>query len=164
MTSKVIPGLAVSLVSFACLSAPTANALQITVDGSNYDVTAFIGTYNNNASSFAPALMPWFGSEATALSFASTLQNQLGLGIYSPKFAYNISNDIVYIAHHVQWPSVSSVVFRDTSYAYAIATLVPASSNSVPGPLPLFGAAGAFAWSRRLRSRVSALSSSADPL
>lgn len=30
----------------------------------------------------------------------------------------------------------------------------PTSSASVPGPLPLFGIAAAFAWSRRLRRRI----------
>jgi hypothetical protein len=39
--------------------------------------------------------------------------------------------------------------------SFTLTSAVPAKSPSaVPGPLPLFGAAGAFAWSRRLRRRV----------
>jgi len=32
----------------------------------------------------------------------------------------------------------------------------PSPSTAVPGPLPLFGAAAAFGWSRRLRKRITA--------
>jgi MYXO-CTERM domain-containing protein len=42
-----------------------------------------------------------------------------------------------------------------TGATFAIATVVPPASNAVPGPLPLFGAAAAFGWSRRLRSRIA---------
>ena len=45
----------------------------------------------------------------------------------------NVDNDL---------PSSSSLIFT------------PASSASVPGPLPLFGAGAAFGWSRRLSRRI----------
>jgi hypothetical protein len=47
-------------------------------------------------------------------------------------------------------------VLQGTSYKWAVATFVPAPSGApVPGPLPLVGAAAAFGFSRRLRSRIN---------
>jgi hypothetical protein len=42
-----------------------------------------------------------------------------------------------------------------TSYSWAVGTFVPAPPSTVPGPLPLVGAAAAFGFSRRLRSRIN---------
>ena len=41
------------------------------------------------------------------------------------------------------------------SYNWAVATFVPAPGAPVPGPLPIVGAAAAFGFSRRLRSRIN---------
>jgi hypothetical protein len=47
-------------------------------------------------------------------------------------------------------------VLQGTSDKWAVATFVPAPSGApVPGPLPLVGAAAAFGFSRRLRSRIN---------
>jgi len=46
-------------------------------------------------------------------------------------------------------------VLQGTSYNWAVATFVPAPGAPVPGPLPLVGAAAAFGFSRRLRSRIN---------
>jgi hypothetical protein len=46
-------------------------------------------------------------------------------------------------------------VLQNSSYNWAVATFVPAPGAPVPGPLPLVGAAAAFGFSRRLRSRIN---------
>jgi hypothetical protein len=46
-------------------------------------------------------------------------------------------------------------VMQSASYNWAVATFVPAPGAPVPGPLPLVGAAAAFGFSRRLRSRIN---------
>ncbi len=49
-------------------------------------------------------------------------------------------------------------VFQADSFNWAVATFVPAPpppGATVPGPLPLVGAAAAFGFSRRLRSRIN---------
>jgi hypothetical protein len=53
--------------------------------------------------------------------------------------------------------TASFVVDKTTSYNWAVATFVPAPTPgaAVPGPLPLVGAAAAFGFSRRLRSRIN---------
>ena len=43
-----------------------------------------------------------------------------------------------------------------TGTSETIAVVIGAPSAAVPGPLPLFGAAAAFGWSRRLRKRIAA--------
>jgi hypothetical protein len=45
-------------------------------------------------------------------------------------------------------------VLTGTSYNWAVATKAPLPGSIVPGPLPLVGAAAAFGFSRRLRSRI----------
>jgi hypothetical protein len=42
-----------------------------------------------------------------------------------------------------------------TSFNWAIATKAPLPGSGVPAPLPVFGAAAAFGFSRRLRSRIN---------
>ena len=42
----------------------------------------------------------------------------------------------------------------DTGSSSNSLLFTPVASASVPGPLPLFGAGAAFAWSRRLRRRI----------
>jgi hypothetical protein len=42
-----------------------------------------------------------------------------------------------------------------TSYTWAVGTFTPPQGSPVPGPLPLVGAAAAFGFSRRLRSRIN---------
>jgi hypothetical protein len=44
---------------------------------------------------------------------------------------------------------------NSTSFNWAIATKAPLPGSAVPGPLPIFGAAAAFGFSRRLRNRIS---------
>ena len=60
------------------LSQP-AQAVLLTVNSTQYDVTTFSGTYNANSSKFATAanggLMPWFGNQ--------TLANQFALAVYN---------------------------------------------------------------------------------
>jgi hypothetical protein len=52
---------------------------------------------------------------------------------------------------------VNSSIFQSdtTSYTWAVGTFTPPPGSPVPGPLPLVGAAAAFGFSRRLRSRIN---------
>ena len=52
--------------------------------------------------------------------------------------------------------AINFQVLQGTSYNWAVATFVPEPGGApVPGPLPLVGAAAAFGFSRRLRSRIN---------
>jgi len=50
----------------------------VTVNGAEYNITTFTGSYADNEIKFSPALMPWWGSESLSLNFASALANSLG--------------------------------------------------------------------------------------
>jgi hypothetical protein len=151
---------------FIGLTAGEAHALVVNVNGQNYDVTTFTGTYNNNISKFATAanggVMPWWGSQSTADSFTSAVNTGLGLpnggGFLGPLFGYATSgtNAIGY----VYWDSALSDVSPTTSTSrlntrtWAQATPAAPSAPAAPSPLPIFGAAAAFGASRQLRKRI----------
>ena len=67
-----------TLMCLTLLSQP-AQAIIVTVNSTQYDVTTFNGNYNDNASKFAtPAyggLMPWYGNQTLTEQFALALYN-----------------------------------------------------------------------------------------
>jgi hypothetical protein len=156
-------GAAAALAAIS-LSPGSAQAYVVTVGGTQYDVTTFTGTYNDNISKFATAansgVMPWWGNSNTAGVFANAVA--LGLGQpnlgnrFGPAFAYAAGGGVV---NYILWDTVhSSVLFNtnspQTDAGITWAQVAPASSAPVPGPLPLFGAAAAFGFSRKLRKRI----------
>ena len=70
-------------IAVGVLSAGQAQALLVTVNGQQWNVTTFTGTYDGNGSKFATVgnggVMPWFGSSSLASSFATALSGALGL-------------------------------------------------------------------------------------
>lgn len=153
--TAVLTGAAASLLA----SAP-AQAAVVDVGGVLYDVTVLETSYTASTSSFQlPPLgqMPWWGSQPTADNFAGQVFNALGEGSlagYGPLFAYSYNASIAQVIGSLQDLSAPSSFIDDTPAAgatvkYAIATA------PVPGPLPLFGAAAAFGWSRQLRRRIA---------
>jgi hypothetical protein len=124
--------------------------VPVLVNGTTYDVTYFIDSYDDNTSRFTTAEMPWWGDYNLAITFANAIGGDLGtplLSVLPPAFAYAKSVGIVsvYVGNTGGTALSSNVVAP-----YAIAT--PQSPAPVPAPLPLFGAAAAFSATRRLRS------------
>jgi hypothetical protein len=104
--------------------------------------------------------MPWWGDVALALIFAPQVYNQLGSGPTAgngPIFAYElfgtdihgVSQDLADLL--VQYPET---IATNAVVRYAIATPLDSTPASVPAPLPVFGAAAALGWSRRIRKRI----------
>lgn len=154
--------LAVGVVAFAWTG--EAHAFVVNVGGVNYDVTTFEGSYNADTSRFTTAEMPWFGNGNLASQFALAVGNQFGFpnySLFSPLYAFVASpgSEIVtakLVNSNDLTQAQSTGILFGTSLTYAVATVAaPPSGTSVPGPLPLFGAAAAFGWSRRLRSRIA---------
>jgi len=142
-----------------------ARAVSINVSGTDYEIFYISTSYNANPDLFgaaSPGLMPWWGSEALAYTFGFAVYGQLGDDVYQagygPVFAYNYDSagfgEVYGVAQSTQ--DTDDQLFFDSSdplaasethpYAYARA------NTSVPGPMPLFGAAAAFGWARRLRN------------
>ena len=156
------------------LGAGQARAVVVNVNGQNWNVTTFTGTYNDNISKFAtPAnggVMPWFTGcilpyiqcSNLAESFANVVGQSLGLpnteGSEGPFFAQNYfprtspSTAEVYFWHQFENLGLGSQ-YQPASSVY---TWAQADLATVPGPLPAFGAAAAFGYSRTLRKRIKA--------
>lgn len=156
----VMAGTAASLISPA-----PAPALGVDFAGVIYDVSVLETSYVSSVNSFdLPPLgqMPWWGSQADADFFAQQVFSFLGEGStagYGPLFAYATNTPISEVIGSLQDLSTPSSLIDGTpatsaSVKYAIATASAPATAAVPGPLPLFGAAAAFGWSRQLRRRI----------
>jgi hypothetical protein len=153
----VLTGTAASLL----FSAP-AQAVGVNFGGVLYDVTVVETSYTGSVDLFQlPPLgqMPWWGSQPAADDFAGQVFDALGEGSiagYGPLFAYSYDASITEVMGSLQDLSatgsfIDGTPAASTTVKYAIAT----TTAPVPGPLPLFGAAAAFGWSRQLRRRIS---------
>jgi hypothetical protein len=169
----LLKGAAVALVALS-LNPEDAQAYVVTVNSIQYDVTTFTGDYNSNSSKFAtPANggeMPWWGSGATTWTFMQAVGANQGdffanLGVsqsgHTILFAYQDTGTRVRAKEYVDGASgFSAVDYSDTLYGsstiyWAQATAyTPPPAAPAPGPLPLFGAAAAFGFSRQLRKRI----------
>jgi hypothetical protein len=141
-----------------------ASAFTVTVGSADYDVTVFNGSYDSNPDDFQlpPAgKMPWWGSDMLAINFAQQVYNQLGPGPtvgYGPVFAYELSgSDILGISQNLSnaLSQNDETIANNFDVNYSIATPLNSAPTFVPAPLPVFGAAAAFGWSRQLRKRIA---------
>jgi hypothetical protein len=158
-----LAGAAGLLLGAGSASAVTIPIVPVLVNGTTYDVTYFQGSYDNNASRFTTAEMPWWGDSSLAQTFATAVGTQLGtptFGTGGPKFAYDfqtISFDgetygqLSSYGHETTSSAnpITQNIGSTISIPYAIAT--PQAAAPVPAPLPLFGAAAAFSATKRLR-------------
>lgn len=145
------------------LSPQSAAALTVQVNGATYDVELYTGSYNSNAAVFQlPASggrMPWWGQPTLAADFAFALAAGLSptpLPADGPLFATAYTGTDVEAAYYDLTTLGTTDVINEnvafdpnSSQSYAVVT----SPATVPAPLPLFGAAAAFACARRLRRR-----------
>jgi len=169
------PALSAAL-AVGVLTAGQAQAFFVKVDGQYWDVSTFDGTYNANKSKFETAanggVMPWWGSEHLATSFADAVLFSLGFpnalnpgsAIFAPYFAFRpftASNTLFILsvyrgvgpggAYFVQGTNQNT---GDFTVTWAQATPAVQGTPAVPGPLPILGVAAAFGYSRKLRKRI----------
>jgi hypothetical protein len=155
-------------MAVGALAAGQAQAFVVKVDGQDWDVTTFTGSYPANISKFATAglggVMPWWGNSSLADQFAQAVGNGLGLpnfGVVGPFFGFS------YVGHVTQNAVETYAYFNydesvhqvgrpsdELDTAWAQATPFTSSAAPVPGPLPALGAAAAFGFSRKLRKRI----------
>lgn len=158
LTSIRVAAVAIlSTAALPLLSASPAGAVGVIIGGNSYDVTVLSTSYGANTSVFQSppsGLMPWWGNDLLASEFAAQVYNLLGPGWdsnYGPIFAHRESiGQVLGIVQSVTDPfdQIDVTSASNATFTYAIATA------PVPGPLPLFGAAAAFGWSRQLRKRL----------
>ena len=172
-TYRSLLAAALTPIVLTVVASNTAQAfpvVTVNVSGSSYDITYFMGNYNDNTAEFAipPAgRMPWWGDATLAQSFATQVSDKLGfpyIGLGGPSFAYELrignplvpSTQVLGFAVSNTSPTVASgtAVPPNGARGYAIVNPALPPPAPVPGPLPLFGAAAAFGMSRRLRRRI----------
>jgi hypothetical protein len=163
---QVALGAAAALAAIS-LSQGSAQAFVVNVGGVQYDVTTFTGSHNNfngspngNTSKFETAAnggsMPWWNSQSLAIDFSLAVGNNFGANL---QYAYLANacgggNPNICTVGVITWNGSTyggTGVNASDSQTYAVATQILAP---VPGPLPLFGAAAAFGFSRKLRKRI----------
>lgn len=149
-----------------------AQAVAINVSGIDYEVIYTSTSYNASSDLFgagSPGQMPWWNSATLAYNFALAVYDQLGVNVYQtgygPVFAYDYNpagtGEIYGLAQNTLdtndqlnldsfTPLAANVMHP---YAYAKA------NTPVPAPMPLFGAAAAFGWARRLRNKRKLITS-----
>jgi hypothetical protein len=141
------------------LGAGQAQALVVSVNNQLYKVTTFTGTYAANLGKFNTAanggVMPWWNDGTLAGLFTLAVGGQLGYqptnSNRGPYFATNYTSPIISWAY-VRANQGKSIVNGDDSNGAK--SYVWAQAELVPGPLPAFGAAAAFGFSRKLRKRI----------
>jgi hypothetical protein len=151
------------------LNAGASRAITLTVEGNDYDVTTFTGSYNSNTIKFnVPAssgVMPWWGNSNLAQAFATAAlakQTDFGLPNFNalgPLFAYDLVTSSPGIQSVLTWTyNTANSVSNGTTpgvggnFKYAQATLL--TPPTVPGPVPALGVLAALRLSRQLRRRV----------
>jgi hypothetical protein len=164
-------GAAVALAAIS-LSPGSARAFNVIVGGTQYDVTTFTGSYNDNTSNFATAansgVMPWWVKSNTAREFGNAVAGGLGgLNLdnrFGPAFAYLAGGGVVnlIILDNVHSSFLFNTNSPQTDTAITCANVAPASS--APVPLTLFGAAAAFGFSRKQSKLAPAALVSGLPL
>ena len=166
---QVALGAAAALATIS-LSPGSAQALVVTVGGVQYDVTTFTGSADNNAVKFnTPAnggMMPWYGNGSLAIDFALAVQGFFGnRTVYATAYTFNpnpadntnmggIFWDTQYGSNPNAVPCPDCFTGGATGGAYSERYAVARELTTAPGPLPLFGAAAAFGFSRKLRKRI----------
>ena len=164
-----------SAIGMASASPAEAVSLDLVVGGQSWRLETVSTSYVASTGLFqTPAnggSMPWWGDAngdlatefANALLAADPTQSVFGYpnpgtgsvaNQRSPFFAWDYQStgpQVAYVSIELPTPSLTSPSFRvgqPATREFFIAT------RMVPGPLPLFGAAAAFGWSRRLRRRT----------
>ncbi|MFN9646108.1 MAG: hypothetical protein ACK6BG_13560 [Cyanobacteriota bacterium] len=158
LTSIRVAAVAVlSAAALPLLFASPVAAVVVNVGGNSYDVTVLNTSYDASTSVFQlppTGQMPWWGNDLLASDFAAQVYNSLGSGWdadYGTVFAHSESlGQVLGLSQSLTNPldQIDVTPATSTTVTYAIAT------SPVPGPLPLFGAAAAFGWSRQLRARL----------
>jgi hypothetical protein len=147
--------LASTAAAIPLLAPPAVQAQLVIVDG--YEIKTVTGTFGSTGVVDGIDLrqQPWWDNPTAAANFATAVGGQLGFGNVGigPFFAYASSSPFNQTAS--VWTASgelgSASGFLNGQFAYASRSVV---SSSVPGPLPLLGAAAAFGYSRKLRKRI----------
>lgn len=159
-------------VAASVATAAPASAFVVNVGGQDYDVKSVFSTFEANATLLQSQV--WWGDGSLAQQFAAAVGTnlggfsnggfsgplfsvQLGAGDTNEGFSYQPADfPLAGLPEGVRNYGTPNSTFGGVTWQWNYAYAERVSPSSVPGPLPLLGAAAAFGWSRRLRKRLSA--------
>jgi hypothetical protein len=151
---------ATALVSF---SHQPAAALTVQVNGANYDLSIYSGSYTSNTADFDlptnGGRMPWWGQPTLAADFAYALAAGLSptpLPADGPLFATAFNGtDVEATYYDLSTLGITDVINENVAFdpTSTQSYVVAESPVSVPAPLPVFGAVAGYSLARRLRRR-----------
>jgi hypothetical protein len=126
---------------------PTANT--------TYAIIGVYGTYNRGSSVYAITNLSSFNQpdnffQWDGTSLSSILATEGGISFVAEGLGINIYK----LGDGFGPVGFQRTEFQGSDGAITSSSLQP-NQNLVPGPLPLFGAAAAYSWSRRLRRRIA---------
>jgi hypothetical protein len=138
--NSLLPSMKLGLKSFrvgsfaiACLFATTAQAVVVTVNSTQYDVTSLFG--NPGSALTTLQTQPWWGNSSTATSFAAAVTGQLGFPNSSltlgPLFAYGISGigDLQYIVYTSGGSIAAGIMLQSNPFPSTFAVAQPVTGN-----------------------------------
>ncbi len=94
-TNRLRSILCLLFAMFALSSVARAVTTTVNYGGTDYDITYYLGTFNNQPSGVNLSAQPWFGNQTTAYNFAQLVAGSLGFenfGSQSPYFVYSVGN------------------------------------------------------------------------
>jgi hypothetical protein len=142
--SKNVARTSMALAIGISAMATQAHAVVVNYIGTDYEVTSFFGSYNDNRTLLESQI--WFGDSGIASDFAALVNTQLGLpgfGVYSPYFAFETVNNETEYTHRawdVRIPGVGGQS-QSTSSGWTFAMATAVSPVPVPAAFPLLLAA-----------------------
>jgi hypothetical protein len=164
LVSRSATAAAFAAASLVSLGHQPALAVTVQVNGADYDLTIYSGSYNNQPGYFqTPAnggRMPWWGQPSLASDFAFALAAGLSptpLPANGPLFATAYNGSVVEASYYdLSTLGSTDVINENMPFAPGSVQSYAVLSNPapVPAPLPLFGAAAGFSAARRLRRRL----------
>ena len=154
--------------SVVVVGAGSANAAIVQVNGVNYNITNFTGSYNADTSKFQTSVnggvMPWWGNQPLAAQFSTAAKtqpividfpnNSSTRGPYFSRLSSTLDPARTLNCYYTTTTDASFIGLpKSGTYTFAQAVEIPPAG--VPGPLPILGAIASFHTARRLRRRTS---------
>jgi hypothetical protein len=115
-----------------------------------YSILDIDGTYSRNGITYNITGLDSFGGVSNRLQWDGTVLSAILSDNSGISFSLDSSTEVNIYFNNAVFNAVNFV-----STPFDSLNIVSSSLTPVPGPLPLFGAATAYSWSRRMRRRIA---------
>jgi hypothetical protein len=127
---------------------PTANTI--------YDILGISGSINLLGTTYDILGLSTFGGAVNKFSWDGTSLSKINSDLNGISFETSGGFDVkIHYSQPLGFGPVTAMKYSNTTVPTFISSSSLQPQQPVPGPLPLFGAAAAYSWSRRLRRRIA---------